>query len=314
MWIRSCLSRLPAGFILVLTVDAVICLKTRREAGSKKGGIAMHPPVETGGRRGVGWKPTEFFFDSAANAMNRFGHNVTLSDDTVLGDDITLGNNVTVYPGVQLGDGCTVMDGVVLGRPPKTAGNNNRPLPPPGPLIIGPGTIIGANAVLYCGSTIGPQVLIGDLVTMREGCALAERVVIGHGVTLQFDVRVGARSRISAGCLLVDMLVEEDVFFGLGVNTFNDHEVYTSRFGLTPPNVGGPVVRRFALIGTGATLAGGAEVGEGAIVAPAAMVTRDVPAWHVVAGVPARVVRPVEDEAREQILDHFGLPFQREAA
>jgi acetyltransferase-like isoleucine patch superfamily enzyme len=168
--------------------------------------------------------------------------------------------------------------------------------------------------VLYCGSTIGACVLIGDLATIREGCHLAEQVVVGHGVTLQFDVRIGKRSRISAGSLLVDMVVEEDVFFGLGVNTFNDHEVYTSRFGLTPQNVGGPVVRRFALVGTGATLAGGTEVGMGAIVAPAAMVTHDVPAWHVVAGVPARVVRPVADEARQRILAHFGLLAQREAA
>jgi acetyltransferase-like isoleucine patch superfamily enzyme len=246
--------------------------------------------------------------------MNRIGHNVSISDDALLGDDIALGHNVTVYAGVRIGDGCTVMDGVVLGRPPRTAGNNNRPLPPPGPLVIGSGTIVGANAVLYCGSTIGPRVLIGDLTTIREGCELAEQVVIGHGVTLQFDVRIGARSRISAGSLLVDMVVEEDVFFGLGVNTFNDHEVYTSRFGLTPLKVGGPVVRRFAVVGTGATLAGGTEIGTGAIVAPAAMVTRDVPAWHVVAGVPARVVRPVADEAREQILTHFSLSAQREAA
>ncbi len=245
--------------------------------------------------------------------MNRIGHNVTISDGAILGDEITLGNNVTVYPGVRIGDGCTVMDGVVLGRPPRTAGNNNRPLPPPGPLTIGPGTIIGANTVLYSGSTIGPRVLIGDLATVREGCELAEQAVIGHGVTLQFDVRIGKRSRISAGSLLVDMVVEEDVFVGLGVNTFNDHEVYTSRFGLTPMNVRGPIVRRFAVVGTGATLAGGTEVGMGAIVAPAAMVTRDVPAWHVVAGVPARVIRSVEDESRRRILTHFGL-CQREAA
>src|SRR5438132_12855522 len=105
--------------------------------------------------------------------MNQIGRNVTLSDDTRLGNGVTLGNNVTVYPGVSLGDGCTVFDGAVLGRPPRTAGNTTRPLPPPGPLTVGAGSIIGANAVLYGGSTLGPRVLIGDLATLREGCVLA---------------------------------------------------------------------------------------------------------------------------------------------
>ena len=66
--------------------------------------------------------------------MTRIGRNVALCDDTVLGDGVTLGNNVTIYPGVVVGDGCTVFDGAVLGRPPRTAGNANRPLPPDRPL------------------------------------------------------------------------------------------------------------------------------------------------------------------------------------
>jgi len=50
--------------------------------------------------------------------MSRFGRNVNLSEDTVLGADVTMGNNVTVYPGVRIGDRCVIFDGAVLGRPP----------------------------------------------------------------------------------------------------------------------------------------------------------------------------------------------------
>jgi acetyltransferase-like isoleucine patch superfamily enzyme len=84
--------------------------------------------------------------------------------------------------------------------------------------------------------------------------------------------------------------------------------VYLKRFGLLPFDVRGPVIRRFALIGTGANIAAGVEIGMGAIVAPSAMVIRDVPAWTVVAGVPAKEVRAVDEEQRRQILTHFNLP------
>src|SRR5437870_9895948 len=104
--------------------------------------------------------------------MNSIGRNVTLSDDVVMGDGVAIGNNVTAYPGVAIADGCRIFDGAVLGRPPVTAGNTTRPLKTPGQLTIGAGSIIGANAVLYSGSTVGARVLIGDLATVREGCVL----------------------------------------------------------------------------------------------------------------------------------------------
>ena len=49
------------------------------------------------------------------------------------------------------------------------------------------------------------------------------------------------------------------------------------------------VVERRASIGSGAVILGGVRIGEGALVGAGAVVTRDVPAGAVVAGVPARV-------------------------
>ena len=53
-------------------------------------------------------------------------------------------------------------------------------------------------------------------------------------------------------------------------------------------------IRRGASLGSGAVVLGGIEVGEGAIVGAGAVVTADVPAWTIVAGVPARVLRALE--------------------
>jgi acetyltransferase-like isoleucine patch superfamily enzyme len=247
-------------------------------------------------------------------SMNQMGRNVVIAEDAVLGNNVKLGNCVTIYPGVTLGDGCTVYDGAVLGRPPQAAGTTTRPVKPPGPLTIGPGCVIGANAVLYAGSTIGSEVLVGDLATVREGCCFADQVVVGRAVLVMYETSIGPRSRAIDGAILTgNMIIEADVFIGPGVGSINDNEVYLRRFGLMPFATQGPTLRRFALIGAGAQLAAGVEVGEGAIVAPQAMVTKAVAAWTVVAGVPARFQRDVAEAQRQDILKKFGLHLSQQA-
>jgi acetyltransferase-like isoleucine patch superfamily enzyme len=241
--------------------------------------------------------------------MRRIGRHVSISGDCVLGDDVTIGNGVTIYSGVTIGPGTTVLDGAVLGRAPKSAGSIVRALQPPGPLRIGAHSIVGANAVLYAGSEIGDAVLIGDLASLREGCRLGDQVVVGRGAMVMYDAVIGERSRvIDAAIITGGMHIEEDVFIGPGVCTINDNGVYLRRFGLEPFEAEGPIVRRFAVIGAGANVAAGVEIGRGAIVAPSAMVTRSVAPWTVVAGVPAKMLREVPAEDRRRILARFELP------
>lgn len=51
------------------------------------------------------------------------------------------------------------------------------------------------------------------------------------------------------------------------------------------------VIKKGASIGTGAMVMPGVTIGEGAVVGAYSLVTKDVPAWSVVAGVPAKVIR-----------------------
>jgi acetyltransferase-like isoleucine patch superfamily enzyme len=240
------------------------------------------------------------------------GINVVLAEGTKLGDNVTIGNNVTLHAGVSVGDGCTLFDGATIGRAPLATATMTRKIQTgPGVTSIGRTSIIGANAVVYSDVSIGERVLIGDLASIREGCSVGDDAVVGRGVMLMYDVTVGARTRIIDGAILTGgMTLEEDVFIGPGVLTVNDNDVYLKRFGLKSFSVKGPIVRRFAVVGTGANIAAGVEIGVGAIVAPQAMVTHDVAPWTVVAGVPAKLLRAVDESDRRKLLEHFGLSYE----
>lgn len=235
--------------------------------------------------------------DSALTRVN------SISAQAFVAASARLGNYVTIHPKVCVGDDCVVMDGAVLGRLPMANRTVTRAVTREfAELSLGDGTIIGCNSVIYTGSRIGKGVLINDLTSIREGCAIDDDVVIGRGVMILYGCRIGARSRIQDQAHIVgNMVIEEDVFIGMAVTTTNDNDVYLTRFGLAKPDLKPPMVRRFAVIGAGATILPGVEIGEGALVAAGAVVTRNVPAWTVVAGVPARRTRDIAPELRRQI-------------
>ena len=243
------------------------------------------------------------------HASVRQGNNMQIMGDLSLARGVEVGANVSFYPNVHVGENTKILPGAVIGRPPIRAGTTNRPIDCGDASVrIGSDCVIGANCVLYTNMRIGNNVLIGDLASLREGCRLEDNTVVGRAVLMMYGARLQSRSRIIDGAIITgNMLVEPDVFIGPGVNTVNDNDVYLKRFGLIPFESDPPVVRRFAVIGTAATIGAGVEVGRGAIVAPGAMATKDVAPWTIVAGVPARELRSVDEDSRAQILAHFGL-------
>jgi acetyltransferase-like isoleucine patch superfamily enzyme len=251
--------------------------------------MSLRDVVET--LEGVEWEQLPTGADVAAGAE--------------LGPGTFLGRGVRVYPGVHVGEGCVVLDGAVLGRMPIPTPTTTRPVTAAfGRLELGAGSIVGANAVLYTGSTFGRQVLIGDLASVREGCAIGDGAILGRSVMALYDCTIGPFTRIQDQVHLVgDMVVEEHVFIGMGTVTTNDNDVYLARFGesSTDEPQRGPTIRRLAMVGSGSTILPNIEIGEGAFVAAGAVVTKDVPPWTVYAGVPARLVRPVPDEWRAKV-------------
>lgn len=128
------------------------------------------------------------------------------------------------------------------------------------------------------------------------GCAVGEDTKIGTFVEIQKDAAIGARCKISSHTFICEgVLIEDEVFVGHGVMFTNDrYPRATNADGSLQTEADWKVeatrVRRGASIGTSATILSGVTIGEGALVGAGAVVTKNVPDYAIVAGVPARVV------------------------
>ncbi len=63
-------------------------------------------------------------------------------------------------------------------------------------------------------------------------------------------------------------------------------------------------IERGSLIGMGAIVLDGVRVGTGSIIGAGALVTKDVPPFSLVMGVPAKVVRPVQEAEAAELIHH----------
>lgn len=114
------------------------------------------------------------------------------------------------------------------------------------------------------------------------------------------EIRLGRNVFINQNCTFYDLgglEIGDDVMIGPNVSLITaGHPVAPARRRAT--TIGKPIViGRNVWIAAGATVIGGVTVGENAVVAAGSVVTKDVPPNTLVAGNPARVVRPVGDGA-----------------
>jgi acetyltransferase-like isoleucine patch superfamily enzyme len=223
------------------------------------------------------------------------GTGTVIGERVVLGSGVQLGHYVVVHDDTVLEDGVVVDDFAVLGKRPAASATSTLTLSDLAPLRVGAGTHVGTGAILYGGSEIGGESFIADGAQIRERCRIGRRVVVGRGVTIENDTTVGDFTKLQTGAYLTaKSTVEDHVFIAPGVMTSNDP--YIARTEARHAATRGPTIRRAARLGVAAILLPGVEVGQEAVVAAGAVVTKDVPPYQVVMGIPARVVRPTPAE------------------
>jgi UDP-2-acetamido-3-amino-2,3-dideoxy-glucuronate N-acetyltransferase len=141
---------------------------------------------------------------------------------------------------------------------------------------------------------------IGDNTRIWQYCVVLPGAVIGSdcnlcaNVLVENDVRVGDRVTVKSGVQLWDGLtIEDDVFIGPNV-TFSNDPFPRSR--QRPADYARTIVHKGASIGANATVLPGISIGEHAMVAAGAVVTRNVPAYGIVIGNPARITGYVDTD------------------
>ena len=139
-----------------------------------------------------------------------------------------------------------------------------------------------------------------DLVNLY-GCRIGKGSRIGTFVEIQRNAVIGRNCKVSSHTFICEgVTLEDGVFVGHGVMFTNDlHPRAVNADGRLQTDTDWALVttlvKRRASIGSNATILAGITIGEGSLIGAGAVVTRNVPDYAIVAGVPAKVVGRAKD-------------------
>jgi UDP-2-acetamido-3-amino-2,3-dideoxy-glucuronate N-acetyltransferase len=148
---------------------------------------------------------------------------------------------------------------------------------------------IDQSAIVDVGAVIGEGTRIWHFAHICRGAKIGTACSLGQNVFVGNDVVIGNNVRIQNNVSVYDAVtIEDDVFCGPSMvftNVYNPRAVIArkSQYRKT-------LVKRGATICANATIVCGITIGEYAFIAAGAVVNRDVPAYALMMGVPARHV------------------------
>lgn len=139
---------------------------------------------------------------------------------------------------------------------------------------------------------------IRDLLSQITGSEIDESVAVFTPLFINYGkhTKIGKNVFINFDCVFLDLggiTIEDNVLIAPKVSLLSEgHPVSPNeRQSLVPGHIH---IKKNAWIGAGATILPGVTVGENAVVAAGAVVSKDVPANTIIGGVPAKIIKTIE--------------------
>jgi UDP-2-acetamido-3-amino-2,3-dideoxy-glucuronate N-acetyltransferase len=151
------------------------------------------------------------------------------------------------------------------------------------PIMIHPSAIVDPGATLGDDCRVWHFTHVSAGASLGVGCSLGQNVFIGN------DVQIGSNVRIQNNVSVYDAVsLGDDVFCGPSVvftNVYNPRAAFPRKHEYRRT-----VVERGATLGANSTIVCGVTIGQHAFVGAGAVINRDVKAYALVIGVPARQI------------------------
>jgi acetyltransferase-like isoleucine patch superfamily enzyme len=157
-------------------------------------------------------------------------------------------------------------------------------------LIIDESVLVHPTAIIGTGTRIWHYTQIRDGVKIGNNCVIGRNVYVGSGVL------IGSNCKIQNSALIYEPAnISDGVFIGPGVILTNDQYPRAVNTNLTLKNASdwipvGVSIGAGASIGAGSICVAPVQIGKWALIAAGAVVTKNVPNFALVAGVPARQI------------------------
>ncbi len=162
--------------------------------------------------------------------------------------------------------------------------------------------------ILWGGVDLLPQILRSAIFKLLlKNFGKGSTIDYGTYIRYPTHVRIGEHTMINRGCRMLASFHHKDVEIAIGNHVAVAPEVCFLAAGHDykqlnlPDTAGSIVVGDYVWIGARSVILQGVTIGEGAIVAAGSVVTRDVQAYSVVGGCPARVIKQREVKGKNYV-------------